>query len=172
MARYYSGGRRRYIYDSQVTLRCPYRTVPPETETLHFDLVPGRIEQRVEQAEEALAPLGLDARLLLRHAHRGSGTLDDGKSCAYCGAALVRVGYRVWVEGRYADVVEELRRLGQEEEARATETSARINERLGGDGWRIWPNSVRYFVVKREGIAWCREQAAIERSTAEVAAET
>lgn len=164
--RYYSGGRRRYLYNSEATYRCPYVTGPP------WALVELAHKSGVSRLPEVFAS-----------AHRRSSRIrqiDENNRptdrCATCGAKLDKVGYRVWVEGRYEDVVADLRRQASRRGGRqagkqqildqvaSVETSQRINERLGGDGWTIWPGSERYFGVKREAISWCREQAEQEKA--------
>jgi hypothetical protein len=148
-ARYYRGGDRRFVYDVEATYRCPWALGPPP-DVLATALAGG------------LTGLSVIFAKAHRQATRIRAQDSNGRKtdrCATCGAKLEKVGYRAWIEAPYPDVVAELRRLGRGEDASAAEGSARISERLGGDEYAPWPGSSRYFGLKREAVAWCREQA-------------
>lgn len=172
--RYYSGGRRRYLWNTAATYRCPNADAPP------WALVEVAHEAGVHRLPE-----------MFKAAHQRSSRIrqrDENDRptdrCSVCGGKLQKVGYRVWVEGRYEDVVEDLRRRASRRGGRqagkqqildqvaSVEASQRINERLGGDGWTYWPDSERYFGVKREAISWCAEQAEQEKAERAEAART
>ena len=152
-SRYYSGGRRRYLWNTEATYRCPHVTAPP------WALVETAHKEGVHRLPEMFAAAHRRASAIRERDENNRPT----NVCATCGAKLDKVGYRVWVEGRYEDVVAEMERLGRD--AGPTLVSQRIGERLGlGDGWTVWPGSERYFGLKREAISWCREQSQQERA--------
>jgi hypothetical protein len=151
-ARYYAGkDGRRYVYATDATYRCEWALGPPP-----------------DVLATALAGGLSGLPVMFARAHQRAPRLRalDANSkptdfCDTCGAKLRKVGYRAWVEAPYADVVAEFKRLGETDEAEQAEMAARIESRLGGDGYGRWPNSERYFGLKREAISWTREQASL-----------
>lgn len=168
-ARYYNGAEgRRWLYQSEPTLRCPFDEGPP-----------GWLADVFAMSDDA-AVRSLDAAKVFASAHRlhRSHPFTDDGHCRACGAALVKVGYPAWAEEPWPpekairrEVAALARREGWDDERRLqAESSAlstrAINLRLGATHRRV-PGSWRYFDKKagREGsIAWAREQAQIDKA--------
>lgn len=140
---YYRGADgQRFCYAAEPTYQCPLAE-------------PGATGSAAEA-------LGCDAAKLaqmIRRAHSRSGAGRDRDAdgrlterCQTCGAKLVRVGYAAWAE-----------------EPDPEEYRERIAERLGFDRPMRQSKPRRYFDVKREAMAWAREEAAISKAVAEEA---
>lgn len=146
-------GTRRWNWNKSPTFRCPNAETwgPPD------DIV-----RRGDQLAEAAAALGADPlRLaqLLTQRHRSGGGLREKKDdrytgrCRICGARLIKVGYRAWID----DAVPTSKMTDTER------ASAQVNRRLGFAPPRRPVGEDRHFDTKKAAEQWARAESAKHR---------
>ena len=146
---YIEVGKRRWHWNKDPTFRCPNAEA--------WTSVDG-IVRRERQITAAAAELGADPALLaaiLTHRHRSGGGIRekvDGRytgRCRHCGARLIRVGYRAWVD----DAIPKAK-MTPEERRRASQSVM-----FGGGPPRRAVGEGRYFDTKKQAQQWAHTES-------------
>lgn len=152
-ARYFAGAEGRcFLYAKEATFRCPYAEElswgPDDAKPMPLTL---ELEALIAQAE-----VPVYAERLMKKAHGRNTTLrhaDEPDTCNSCGARLVKVGYRTWIEATIDDPIHE---------DSINDSTRRLNSAFGATHLHV-RGSTRYWPTKREAITWAREEAAIDK---------